>query len=186
MLTAFNRQTLYEAVEKYRVDLKRSAEPVCVPQLSSTVNSDRHAREIVKLWYPLPYGTTWAQDLGQRTSTRWRTQFLSSKVLITRGELVTFLYDKLWDAAAPAQRPPYRVMCNRLTRELTWEFYGSLSIASEHHNPRKFVGFDPHLPVRRDFVRISTPANASSTDPNASTVSPNAGKVRITVIVYAC
>ena len=179
MLSAFNRQTLYEAVEKCRMRLKRSAEPVCLPQLSSTVNCDKHAREIVKLWYPLPYGTTWTQDLGRHTPNRWRTQFLSSKALITRGELVTFLYDKLWDAAASTQRPPYRVMCNRLTRELTWEFYGSISIASADQNTRKFVGFDPHLPARRDFVRISRPVSASSTGPDA-------GKVRSTVVIYAC
>ena len=187
MLSAVNRQTLYEAVEKYRVVSKRSAEQVCATRLSSAVNSDRYAREIAKLWYPLPYGTAWVEDLGRHTDNQWKTQFLSSKALITRGELVKLLYHKLWDDVREStQRPPYRAMCKRLTRDLTWEFYGSLSIAYEDDNTRKFVGFDPHFTTRRDFVQISTPANTSSTTHNASTVSPKSGKVRFYFVTCIC
>ena len=187
MLSAVNRMTLYEAVEKTRVVAERSAEQICAPLPLSTANSDRHTREITKLWYPLPCGTTWVEDMGRHTQQRWRTQFLSSKALITREELVTLLYNELWDAVtASAQRPPYRAMCKRLTRELTWEFYGSLTITYGDNNSRKFVGFDPHFRARRDFVRISTPANSSSTAHNASTVSAKSAKVRFLCIIYVC
>ena len=162
-------------------------EQVCATRLSSAVNSDRYAREIAKLWYPLPYGTAWVEDLGRHTDNQWKTQFLSSKALITRGELVKLLYHKLWDDVREStQRPPYRAMCKRLTRDLTWEFYGSLSIAYEDDNTRKFVGFDPHFTTRRDFVQISTPANTSSTTHNACTVSPKSGKVRFYFVTCIC
>ena len=82
---------------------------------------------------------------------------ISSKVRVTRRELVTILCNKLKLRPEP---------CNRdwLAMRLQWRCFGSLTtqVNAFDNLKRKFVGISGISPGRRDFVRIKSPIAAES------------------------
>ena len=105
-------------------------------------------RDRNKLLNRLPYSDSWC-DIGggPQTPRVWGGTLLSSKILVTRDELLTLLREKLGMRAT--QENSFR-----LATTLQWEFFGSYRVhVRESKSYRKFVGFDKNSPGRKDFVR---------------------------------
>lgn len=113
-----------------------------------------------KLGYLIPCTERWSDTLRTFTTARdyynWAGTFLSKRVLITREELLTMLCHEL--QIEPARQTRQNNI--RLATQLTWEFYGTLSITNfrPEKSTRKFVGIE-RASVRRDFVRLRGVAN---------------------------
>ena len=83
---------------------------------------------------------------GGRPAPMWGAQFLSSRVLVARNELLTLLRTGL------SMNPTWANIL-RLTK-LQWEFFGVAELGTVEKR-RKFVGVSTHSRGRRDFVRLS-------------------------------
>lgn len=104
-----------------------------------------------KLREPLPHDVTSSWDSMPpprrgRPAVTWGSTFISSRVLVTRNELLTLLRSAL------SMDPTWRNIL-RLTK-LYWEFFGVAELGTDD-NRRKVVGVSTHSPGRRDFVRLA-------------------------------
>ena len=158
MLQYVLRQELWHAVLEClevdeSVELARNDSADASPALASPalVNLPTIINTLSKLREPLPCSVTssWSNmppPRRDRPATTWGSTFISSRVLVTRNELLTLLRSKL------SMHPTWDNIL-RLTN-LFWEFFGVVELGTDD-NRRKFVGVSTHSPGRRDFVRLA-------------------------------
>ena len=102
----------------------------------------------------LHFADTWFEMVPNargRPPPMWGSTFLSSKVLLTRNELLTLLRSKL-------EMQPTWHNINRLARETKIQCFGMTTLSIDG-TKRRIVGTSTSRPARRDFVRLNGTVN---------------------------
>ena len=147
------RESLWEAVHVLHKKSQPPTPPSSVASVSETTDSCAY-----KLYGPHDYTTGWSHQVtfdsrGRTTPPNWKTTFLSSKVLVTREELLVLLLKKL---GLPLTNPNL----SKIVKELEFQCYGRLSMKSPCGTQRNVVGIDSS--GRRDFIRLKGEANGTA------------------------
>ena len=153
------REVLWDAVDV--LHQKRQATPPSDASSSSetTVQEASETTDTCayKLYGPHECSTGWSHQVtfdsrGRTTPPNWKTTFLSSKVLVTREELLVLVLKKL---GLPLTNPNL----SKIVKELEFQCYGRLSMKISG-TQRNVVGIDTS--GRRDFMRLKGEANGTA------------------------
>ena len=144
MLSWVNRQKVWsEAVRLAKELLEHAPLPLSPP------NQESPAGHMTKrLRTPLSFTEDWRDanyTIRNGRPSTWGSRLLSSKVRVTRHELLTLLCQQL------GTKDPKREDIQRVLSNLHLQCYGTLQTTDPN---RTFVGINDSQPRRRDFVRL--------------------------------
>lgn len=151
MLDWVNRDKIWEEAGR----LANCPSPDVSPSPLTTESDTAAAADMVqRMGVPLAYTNNWSSGVRYTIRagrpSRWGATLLSSKVRVTRHELLTLVCTRL-DIPTPKESAPKWADIARVLTHLQLRCYGTLTTA---HPARTFVGISPTQPRRRDFVRI--------------------------------
>ena len=143
MLSWVNRQKVWSEVVRLS---KIQHQAVATPSQDTASTATTFMTK--KLTTPLSYTEGWhchTYPMRQGRPCIWGTRLLSSKVRVTRHELLTLICQRL------GIKKPERADIERVLTNLHLQCYGTLKTTDPD---RTFVGISTTQPRRRDFVRL--------------------------------
>ena len=147
MLEWVLRQRLYDAILDQFLTPRKQQRHVVDQRAVADDGDDEEQRPHTPVT-PLYYTTHWPDPTGLELSNRWVSTFISKQVLITRGEFLLVLRNKL-------EMDAHEWSLMRLYQTLQFRCFGSL-LTVNADGKRKVTGVGTSVsPNRRDFVRLA-------------------------------